>query len=860
MSTVNEETPLLSVSNDTSNSKKRINHTRFIYAFIFGTIYVLLMYVYYIRQTLPTPLSDAQATALNDFPGIHSYNEYLSHFTAPHSANQKNNGEIKDWIVQLAYEFKQTADINDIVMDIIDNDTTNLVSKRNKFNPNEYWYVESRNIMIRIVGESNDTDESFLVNAHYDSVSTSHGVTDNGMGTAVALELLRYFVNHPPRHTVIFLFNNFEEGGLIGADAFVEHPWFSSIKLFVNLEGTGAGGRALLFRGNILSAIHGLASSSAHLLHASPLGNDLLQAKLLKSDTDYTVFSKHGVPGLDIAFYYPRSHYHTQRDDLAHTTLGSLQHMGQMALGLVTSIDSSPSIVSEAGRPEPAIYYDILGRFMLVYSFNTCQIIHITSLIGIPLLALIWFAMSRRGLSLEGKKKDFKAILSSYLRGTIAALTALLFIVCFLAISYFVLWINPSVTYGNIFSVVCFMASASTFALFLSQYVLARVSPSFDMSKGDLIMNFNGLNVIWWLLLLFSTYLGSQEVAAVYFVIYFFISNAVATTIVVATTPMVNDDIKVTRVWPVAFLVQIVFPFILMAELLYLSIDSMRHTTADGTPEVYIYLLVSGPIVLMVMHLIPWINTAGSYSKAILVTGSIYVFFFILVTLSDPFNGNISPNRIVFNQEYNASDIVSTVALMTSASSLSSLKSTLEQALPLSEYSTLQCNPYLVYQTRCEYETMLTPTYARDSSKEISVLTEGACGNKLCEIAITTITQHSQLCQLKFPPTMQGLNVSVNGQEIILPSEGLNRTMEAVMVYTNEMAKPIHWFISFDNTKSNEEVEESNFTCIYDDWTEGELPAFTTLRNNMPIDQLLTIRGGVGLAKVHYQPISFNMK
>lgn len=68
-----------------------------------------------------------------------------------------------------------------------------------------------------------------------DSVSTSHGVTDNGMGTATALELLNYFVQHPPQNTLIFLFNNFEEGGLVGAQSFVHHPWFATIKLFVNL-------------------------------------------------------------------------------------------------------------------------------------------------------------------------------------------------------------------------------------------------------------------------------------------------------------------------------------------------------------------------------------------------------------------------------------------------------------------------------------------------------------------------------------------------------------------------------------------------------------------------------------------------
>lgn len=125
-----EETPLLS----------RIIHTppkrstsKLIYAYVFGLTFLLVAFVSNVRNTLPTPLSDIEARELNDFPGIHCYNEYLSRFTAPHSANQKENGKIKEWIVELAREFKKEATHNGIDMEIISDDPTDLVSKRNKF-------------------------------------------------------------------------------------------------------------------------------------------------------------------------------------------------------------------------------------------------------------------------------------------------------------------------------------------------------------------------------------------------------------------------------------------------------------------------------------------------------------------------------------------------------------------------------------------------------------------------------------------------------------------------------------------------------------------------------------------------------
>ncbi|CAO3628802.1 unnamed protein product [Mucor hiemalis] len=859
-----EETPLLS---RIINTPPKRSTSKLIYAYIFGLTFLLVAFVTHVRNTLPTPLSDIEARELNDFPGIHCYNEYLSRFTAPHSANQKENGKIKDWIVDLAKEFKKEATDNGIDMEIISDDPTDLVSKRNKFSTEEYWMVESRNVIIRLVGKSNNKSESFMVNAHYDSVSTSNGVTDNGMGTAVAIELLRYFVQHPPHHTVIFLFNNFEEGGLIGADSFVHHPWFSTIKLYVNLEGTGAGGRALLFRSNNLAAVHGLASSGTHLFHASPLGNDLLQAKLLKSDTDYTVFSRHGVPGLDISFYYPRSHYHTQRDDLAHTSPQSLQHMGQMALGSVLSIDGNENILKKAGAPEPIIYYDILGRVMLVYSFFTCQLINILSLVLVPfaLFTWSWFhkSSSRESTDVNAKIASIKQNLVLISQGFIATLVALAFMVIFVAFSaWILLLINPSATYGSIRYVAAYIAVASFLGLVTSQLALSKISNSSTVNLANIQVGFYGLTTFWWILLAFATYLGSQKVAAIYFAIYFFISSILATVLLVSTAPKHNNESSPninngSRFWSIAFLIQVLFPVTLMTEFSLLSMDSMRHTTADGTPETAIYFLIAVPIILVVLHLLPWIHAAGEFHKTTLCTGAVFVVFFLICVASSPFNGDISPNRIVFNQEFNSSDALSTVALIT-GSAFGTLQKSLKQVLPSQEFETLKCESYLVHQTKCTYNTALTPLYGRNPDKEIDVLVfpPSHCLGDTCHVNITTIVQNSLLCQLQFSnQNISGLNAWVNGNHI--KAEG-NGTIHAITAYSKKEHSFVKWDLSFD-ADQREDIGEARFSCFYDDWTEGELPAFTTLRDNLPINNLLTIKGGVGLSKVRYSPsISLN--
>lgn len=61
--------------------------------------------------------------------------------------------------------------------------------------------------------------DGVLFSAHFDSVSTAPGATDDGMGVATLLSLVDYFAKNQPKRTVVFNINNGEEDGLYGAHA-----------------------------------------------------------------------------------------------------------------------------------------------------------------------------------------------------------------------------------------------------------------------------------------------------------------------------------------------------------------------------------------------------------------------------------------------------------------------------------------------------------------------------------------------------------------------------------------------------------------------------------------------------------------
>jgi Zn-dependent M28 family amino/carboxypeptidase len=56
-----------------------------------------------------------------------------------------------------------------------------------------------------------------LISAHYDSVSTAPGATDDGIGAVTLLQLIEAFARSPAQRDVIFNINNGEEDGLHGA-------------------------------------------------------------------------------------------------------------------------------------------------------------------------------------------------------------------------------------------------------------------------------------------------------------------------------------------------------------------------------------------------------------------------------------------------------------------------------------------------------------------------------------------------------------------------------------------------------------------------------------------------------------------
>lgn len=168
--------------------------------------------------------------------------------------------------------------------------------------------VQGVNVVGHIEGSS-EPDQFIVITAHYDHLGVQNGeifngADDNGSGTAALMALAAYFAEHKPRHSIMFVAVDAEEGGIRGARAFVEQPpvELSQMAINVNMDMISHNDRELYVVGThhypfLMPFVERVVDSVDVALvfgHDRPeLGNDDWT-----SESDHTPFHRNGIPFL----------------------------------------------------------------------------------------------------------------------------------------------------------------------------------------------------------------------------------------------------------------------------------------------------------------------------------------------------------------------------------------------------------------------------------------------------------------------------------------------------------------------------------------------------------------------------------
>lgn len=130
---------------------------------------------------------------------------------------------------------------------------------------------------------------------------------------------------------------------------------------------------------------------------------------------------------MDIAFYKPRSHYHTPRDNLENFTPGALQHMGHIALTVIRAIDAQENFLTMEHDQNP-VYYDIVDQFTFAYSFPTMFWTHVAAFVMAPVIGIVW---TLGAAASADRVKTLGQRCLSTMHGTFATFVAFVFITVF---------------------------------------------------------------------------------------------------------------------------------------------------------------------------------------------------------------------------------------------------------------------------------------------------------------------------------------------------------------------------------------------------------------------------------------------
>ena len=392
------------------------------------------------EQQPPAPLPADAPPA--DFSAFRALSHIRAACVTPHPAGTMENDRVRDYIVNclrgmgLEPELQKTT----IVRSEVETPTKPGVV-----------VGDVVNILARIPGTT--PTKALMLCAHYDSTQWGPGAADDWAGCAAILETIRALKTGPPlKNDLIFLFSDAEECGLLGAYAFAkEHPWFKDVGLVLNFEARGVGGPSYMFEtgpDNGWLIPHFLQAAS-HPATSSFMADIYLK---MPTTSDYKVFKKYGLQGLNCAFIRGLPYYHTKNDSPDNLNLGSLQQHGYYALDVARYFGDLPL---ENIRKRDAIYFSAVGYWVVHYS--GVFVLPLSLLATAVFFAVAALGVARKRLTLSGITKGGLGFLACAVAAPLA--TALLILIAWSLREEYMLYYNTAYLASVSALVVCIVST-----------------------------------------------------------------------------------------------------------------------------------------------------------------------------------------------------------------------------------------------------------------------------------------------------------------------------------------------------------------------------------------------------------------
>jgi hypothetical protein len=123
------------------------------------------------------------------------------------------------------------------------------------------------------------------------------------------------------------------------------------------------------------------------------------------------------------------------------------------------------------------------------------------------------------------------------------------------------------------------------------------------------------------------------------------------------------------------------------------------------------------------------------------------------------------------------------------------------------------------------------------------------CDDNVCKSTATYKSKNSLMCRVYFDPEE---NKEVLHHAYVNNNKIRDQNITSLITYVNTYEEPVKFTIEYPTSSP---APKASLSCFYDEWSHLEIPAFTSLRDNLPENSLLLIRGQ-GLVVVNYANIT----
>ncbi|EJT98766.1 hypothetical protein DACRYDRAFT_118549 [Dacryopinax primogenitus] len=772
----------------------------------------------------------------------------------PHPHNSAQNDIVHDYILSRTRSIAAGKAFVDVDDDTVSNVTFVVDETQN----GNVVYFEGNNVLVKVEGERSDLP-AVLLSAHFDSVPTAPGATDDGMGITSLLALLSHYAEHRPSRTLVFNFNNGEEYGLYGAKAFLPHPWASLPQTFINLEGTGQGGRPVLFRTSsphVTSAYHRVPHP-----HGNSVSADAFKRGVIRSRTDYTVYETMGWEGLDVAFYKGRSWYHTMGDNVP--ALGGVKSQWAM---LETAYYATEGLMAdeESNHGGDTVFFDVLGSALAVFTRRTVYIINIFLLIFGPMVVggLLWWNHGRR-------RTAFPFPLHGWVRFPVAFV-----VTCggTIGLALVINRVNPYIVHSSSYVVLLSLLCTSFVLLAVTLRLFASIRPVHQQKVIVLIE----LYVFWWFLLAVATGLEGppQFLVAPYFVTLFYSGTLFGlllglaedtvlewrgdkekerivrvpgqfegdpevevsgndlhddalpdepterTPLVTRTqpepvNPLQEGERQISGLWMFQFWLAVVFPAIWASQTVLLVMTSMGQTLVDGNPSIPAYLSIALLGILIILPLAPFVHPIHlnvTWALLLVLVGStIWCLFAAPFTPTYPFK--------VFYQQEITLDVIPIKDQVMLGGLASIAPATVKEWKPEGEV-TCEQDMEVKFRPNLRACTWEGHDGAKGMGVEYSITRTGPVSAR---VAITG--SNSRVCGVLFNSPVRSV-VIASAAPATSPLDSVNQ----ILLHSRTWDRTFEIDFEFE-----QDLEGGSVWCEYADPRPGQIPDFDEVLQSIPV-------------------------